>query len=252
MLAEEWVQYVSPFLGPDVSRADAADVFTQLLGSRFFVSLGASLDLEQLQAFTLPNVEKLLEGMTPEEACRTVAQAAQDEAIRAADPQKRPELAVDRLASLVEQRHREMRANGELVLATEVERVRAEEAHKTAQLAESNSEKDAEIVALRSKLQETETSLERAQAHNRWSVSMQFTRLRSSARNALHHMIAWPRAHKVRLGIRLGLVAIALTVQLEDWFGWFGRIGGWGGVIALIAADTEVVKRNLRRFWHPE
>jgi hypothetical protein len=245
MLAEEWVQYISPFLGPDVSHDAAADVFARLLGSRFFVSLGSGLDLEDLQPFTAPNVREMFEGLSREEACRMVARAAQSDAVAAASPEKRPQVALAKLLGFVDELLRERQSTGELVPREDVERLRQGYAHETQQLAESSQEKDDEIAALRRQVAEKDDALEKAALHVRWSLPYQLGRLRTWA---VTRAWSWVRGRWVRLLLATALLVLGVASLVE---GWGGQIVSviilLAAVVAIIAADPDVAKRNVKR-----
>jgi hypothetical protein len=242
MLAEEWVQYISPFLGPDVSHEEAADVFVRLLASRFFVSLGAGLNLEDLQPFTAPNVKDFFEGLTREEACRAVSEAAQSEAVAAAERTHRPEIALDRLTGLVEVRLAEKRKHGELVAKTEVDQMRAQHERDKALIAESATEKDARIKALEQQLALSKSHLHAASRHVRWSPSYQVERLCQRLAAGL----VWARPRWWRLVIVGAILVGATALQVEGWGGVGLSVIGWFGfAVAIFATDPAVVRKNL-------
>jgi hypothetical protein len=241
MLAEEWVQYISPFLGPDVSTDAAADVFARLLGSRFFVSLGAGLDLEDLQPFTAPDVKQLFDGLSHEDACALVARAAQSEAVTAADPEKRPSVAIQKLSGLVEDLLRDKKDRGELVPRAEVDRLK----HDQAQLAESSKEKDDEIAVLRSQLARRDDELAEARRQNRWSVTCQVRRFH---RWALHRAWPWITGRRIRLSIVAALLMVLIASLLLGWGGTvFVALTFVAMLLSIVSVDPDVVKKNVRR-----
>jgi hypothetical protein len=243
MLSEEWLQYISPFLSADVSREQAADVFARLLGSRFFVSLGTGIDLEDLQPFTTPNVKGFFEGLSREDACRAVAEAAQSEAVAAAERSKRPEVALDSLMGLIDARLREKQTRGELIPKAEVEQLRAEHEHDKAQIAESATEKDMRIRSLEQRLETAETELGRTKRQARLSPAYQLPKLR----NWLEVRARWVKARWKRLAVVLAALGLAIAVEFEGWGGIALAVVTWLGVVlALLVFDTDKAKAN----WH--
>lgn len=243
MLAEEWVQYISPFLGPDVSADDAADVFARLLGSRFFVSLGSGLDLEDLRPFTAPDVKKMFEGLSHEEACAVVARAAQSDAVAAADPAQRPGIALKQLSGLVDDLVRDKSDRGDLVPRDELDRLR----HDQTQLAESAQEKDDEIAVLRGQLAQTMDELTEARRQNRWSLSYQTGRL---SRWTMSCAWPWVARRWIRLMLGAALLAVSVVSLLEGWGGKLVFIITLvSAMVAIVASDWNVVKRNVKRAW---
>lgn len=249
MLVEEWVQYISPFLGPDVSDERAADVFARLLGSRFFVSLGAGISLEDLQPFTAPNVKDLFEGLTREEACRAVAKAAQSEAIAAADPSQRHTVALSRLVSLVEEQVARKRKRGELLSKAELRELEETHARERVLLAETAAEKDTRIRALEQELGSTRGELAESRRKNRWSPAYQVPRLWAALLTRLDQVGAWVRRRLLRLLVIAAMIGAAVVLAVE-WRGVIGLLlAVLAVVIALVAADWDVVRRNLKRLF---
>jgi hypothetical protein len=241
MLAEEWVQYISPFLGPDVSADDAADVFARLLGSRFFVSLGSGLDLEDLRPFTAPDVKKIFDGLSHADACAVVAKAAQSEAVAAADPAQRPGVALKQLSGLVDELVRDKKDRGDVVSREEVDRLRRAQE----QLADSAQEKDDEIAVLRNQLARKDSELSEARRQNRWSATYQGGRVLSWAKNS-----AWPwiAGRCIRLLIAAALLTVSIISLVEGWGGKLVFIITLvAAIITIIAVDPKVVKRNAKR-----
>jgi predicted nucleic acid-binding protein len=235
MLAEEWVQYVSPFLGPDVSAEDAATVFSKLLSSRFFVSLGATLTLEELQPFTIPKVDELVARFSKQEATRLIAEAAQRVAQRGQELGiDRAEQSLNQLASLVERAIDEQRRSGELVPAAQVDR----------DVEVAASEKNAEIALLMSERTELRQQLAASTRHARWSPTYRLEQLRF----AVLEMARWGRRHP-RRGLSLGLVLASAAVVLAlGWGGIVWKAVAVASVVAAVAfADPGIARANVRR-----
>lgn len=246
MLAEEWLQYVSPFLSADVSREEAADVFARLLGNHFFVSLGTGINLEDLQPFTAPNVKDFFAGLSREEACRAVAEAAQSEAVVAAERSKRPEVALDHLTGLIDARLREKKARGELVPKDELERLRTQHESDWAQIAQSSSEKDVRIRTLEDQLETTRSALSTAKRQARWSPSYQLPRVGAW----LVGCGRWAGSRWKPLLVVVTAIGLAVTVAIEGWGGTALTVITWLGVLlAMITFDIDKAKLNWRKFF---
>lgn len=225
MVADEWVQYISPFLGPNVSTEEAATVFTQLLSSRFFVSLGASLTLEELQPFTTPKVDEMVRSLPKEEASRLIAEAAQRAAriVTTDEALVRSEEAIKQLSSLVERKIEEHKRHGDL-LPREI-------------FATLSAEKNAEIRLLR----EENADLRR---FARWSVSYQWRGLR----RRISTVLGWARARPRRLLALLAALGFVVLIYLMDWGGGATQIAGAVLVVlAALALDFEQLRANARR-----
>jgi hypothetical protein len=238
MLAEEWVHYVAPFVGPNISQHESADVFAKLLSSRFFLSLGDSLTLADLQPFTAPKVNELVADLSADEAARAVAEA-HFKAVAAPAAQASDQERLGRLVDLVEKRLEAKRRAGELIPASELEEIReaheAEEQTRRAALAG----KDEVIAALRRDLAIERTYRDTSLRHWRERLGRQLGRARVPLK-------AWLRAHRRRAAF-LAAAAICCVALLALGR---GSVVAWVlsaivAVIAFLSVEPRTLRRNL-------
>jgi hypothetical protein len=240
MMGAEWVQYVAPFLGPDVSRQEAADVFSSLLSSRLFVSLGASLTLEDLQIFTTPEVEKILGDLTLAQRCAAVAKAAQAGVFARGRGQDPDEAALRELAKLVEDDLETRTGRGELVSRAQMEK-RVDDQRRLA--LEGTAEKAAEISRLN-------RDLEEARRHNRSSLTYWLARMRIVGKRRYRRLRSWVGGRITRLLIAAGSLIAFIAVLTQGWGGIALSIALAAlAIIAFVCTDFNVGKRNLRRLF---
>jgi predicted nucleic acid-binding protein len=241
LLADEWVQYVSPFLSSDVSRLDSAAAFTGLLSSRFIPSLGHNLSLDQLRVFTEPSVAALTDGLSEEEACKAVA-VAHREAVKVKDKDQEDTRAVERLATLAERERAKHRDHDERKATQQLVRERAEFQASARVSRQAVEERDATIGAL-------SEEIATLRQHQR-------TSLRFRAGNALARMRrwwsrgrAWARLHPAAARIGISVIALAILAEILGYGGTVGRIAYLLVlVVTLLAIDFGQLFSKLRRW----
>jgi hypothetical protein len=233
MTADEWVQYIAPFLGPDVADGSIADVFSRLLGSRFFTSLGASLTLRDLQPFTLPEVGELVRDIPDAELGRAVAAAHRasivmpDAASPSAELERFAEAVTDELAKQREEDDARARAE------ESVESL-SKQLHEEAAI---SSEKDLELSEMR-------RELVRARRDQQTSLAFLGRKTVRAIRDEVRYTARRPR--------RILIILMTLAVGILGWaLGWLGDYWKVILVLAVIAQflglDRRVAHSNMRR-----
>jgi hypothetical protein len=225
-LAEEWVQYIAPFVSPNISHGKAAEVFGQLLGSRFFVSLGGCLSLADLQPFTAPNLAELYGDLTAEELCDAVADSHAYAVRVGASTDEVRARSLDRFVRLAEDLLNEKVERNELVSAEEVELVLQRHSEDRAAFEASLSEREAKIRRLTERLASVEK-------RERASIDYRIRGLANSVGSRLHGLVGWSKRNKLRaafLAVSLVSAGVAYTVG----------VGGQLASIALVALGVVV------------
>jgi hypothetical protein len=239
MVAEEWVQYIAPFTGPDVSGEQPEEIFSTLLASRFFQSLGRSLTLRDLQPFTTPNVSGLLEGLHAEEAARAVAEAHAAQ-VTTGSPRQIDERRMERLAEVVDRKLEERRKAGELIPAAEVQGLVATHDH----VAEAMRD---EIAGRETQIHSLSNELDAVRAYQRSSVRFLTERFRERASVVLETLKAWGRVHPQRAAICL------LFATAGCWFLFAGSgslVSRLFGIALAVVAVCSISPRMLLRNFH--
>jgi hypothetical protein len=207
MLAEEWAQYISPFLGPDISTQQRADVFSGLLSSRFFVSLGDSLSLTELQPYTAAGVDELMQGLSSPEACRVVAEMhTEGVRVREGHPEDAEKL-VARLEEFVEDRLKEKRSRGELMSPEEVERERLRMRELEAERAAEREQENRELREL----------VRRQERYVRTSPSYWAHLARGFVTRQARRFAWYVRTHWMETILGSLAIAVGLLLEREQW-----------------------------------
>lgn len=209
MMPDEWLQYIAPFLAPQVAGKEAADVFSRLLASRLFMTAADSVSLRELQPFTAPGVKSLISDLAPDEACRMVSEIRQN--VASMRVEERDEAAIAQLAELAEQKALEKLERGELVPADDLRRSEAkligQISTKDEALTRIGQEKDALAGNL--------TYL-KAKTNSIWGLlDLLVVRLFGWTRRPLH----WLRRRWLRVGLS---VALGVLIALWLFYGWGG------------------------------
>jgi hypothetical protein len=243
MLAEEWVQYIAPFLGPDMSTLDAAATFTGLLSSRFFPSLGQRMTLADLRLFTEPKVAELTAGLSTEDACRAVADAHLETVTRTGNGPRDDAAAIARLAELAERKIKARIKTGQLVEAGELDRLRSQRQADIERAEASSIEQAKEIDELKEQLAATS-------ADQKTSVGYWWRRISRSVVRVGQQLRAWKRAHPRRVVL---FAVLFIAVCALEVFGLNGLLLRLLMPIALIVpaldVNLEQVKKNVGRLF---
>ena len=233
MTGDEWVQYIAPFLGPDVADANIADVFSRLLGSRFFTSLGANLTLRDLQPFTLPEVGELVADIPDEELGRAVA-AARRASIVMPDAAT-PSLELERFAEAVSDELAKRREEDDALARAEVSvESLSRQLHEEASI---SSERDLELSEMR-------RELVRARRDQRTSLAFLGRKAVRAIRDELRLTARRPR----RIFIIAGTLAVGILGWAQGWLGDYWKVILVLAVIAqFLGLDRRVARTNVRR-----
>lgn len=232
MLAEEWLQYIAPFLGPDVTETAVADVFARLLGNRLFMSLGTAISLKDLQPYTSPELGSVLEGIPPEDIAAAIARAHRS--------------AVDAKVAQPEQGEIEFREFMTLIGSSKTKRAGEKEAKATESLLkmqtdyrreiEQSAEKDLRIAEL-----EAEVRVNRR--FRSTSVGYGAERLGARVREGKR----WIGQHRLRVAIVVVSLILAVVAWDRGWLGILGKTLSVGLFVAtVLALDPTVIRENLR------
>jgi predicted nucleic acid-binding protein len=241
MLADEWVQYVSPFLSSDVSRMDSAAAFAGLLSSRFIPKLGHDLSLDQLRVFTEPSVAALTDGLSEEEACRAVA-VAHREAVKVKDKEQEDAKAVERLAALAERQRSKHRDADEREAARELHREKAKFQGRERASREAAEERDVEITNLHEEVVTLRQYQGSSLKFRGQQVLARIGRWWSRAR-------AWARFHPTAARAGLGVIALVILAEILGYGGIVGRIVYLLIlVLTFLAIDFGEMLSRLRRW----
>jgi hypothetical protein len=243
MLADEWVQYISPFLGADTSTMDPAATFAGLLSSRFIPTLTARMSLADLRLFADPSVVKLTTGLSEEEVCRAVSEAHRQAVARNSSGDRDDQAAIERLAALAEKALQKQVKQGELVDATKLEQLRRERQEDQTQHVEEEAEKEQEIRALRQELQATRQD-------QRSSIKFWGRQAHDFVYDKGSGLSEWARQHPLRVCLVLISIAIALALVLTGIGGLIVQIAGVAAIpISILASDFEKFNQNWNRIW---
>jgi hypothetical protein len=232
MLAEEWVHYIAPFVSPDISDSDPSDVFAKLLASRLFLSVGASLTLAELQPYTAPQLESVVEGLSTEELCEAVADTHAITARSRAEALRGQGLrvqGVDRFLSQVEKRIREKKAQGTLITSEQAHQLVEAQKDENARLNDELASKDVALQEVRADL---------ADAARYRSRSLRYRARESSARFhlALTSIRRWANRHRIRAAV------LAIGVIVATAASFLGSVGVIGGLVLLAATVVATVE----------
>jgi hypothetical protein len=243
MLADEWVQYISPFLGANTSSMDPAATFAGLLSSRFIPTLTARMTLADLRLFADPSVAKLTAGLSEAEACKAVSEAHRQAVARNSSGDRDDQAAIERLAALAEKTLQKQVKQGELVDATKLEQLRRERQEDREQHVEDEAAKELEMQDLRDQLQKTKQ--DQRTSIKFWSrKAHRFAQANGSA------LGKWGRQHPVRACLVLVSIAIALLLVLTGIGGLIVQVAGVASIlISVLASDPEKLSQNWDRLW---
>jgi predicted nucleic acid-binding protein len=241
MLADEWVQYISPFLSPNTSALDPAAAFAGLLSSRFMPSLGRRMSLAELQLFAEPEVAGLTVGLSQEEACRAISDAHLEAVTRGGSKQQTDERAIRRLADIAARKREQIQRQGRLVPASRLEDLRAQREQDAAQFATASDQQAEKMVELEAQLQE-------AEADRKTSLTFLLRSSKASLGERVNDLNGWLRAHPLRaMSYLLLLVAAAIILSLGVGSLLAKAAGILIIVLTIITADFDQVRRNLSR-----
>lgn len=227
MLAEEWAQYIAPFLSPDVSAQDQADVFARLLASHFTRSLGESVSLEEIQPLTAANITQALGGVSRDDACRAVVELRSSGQLPGGRNEQPPEILLTRLNDLVERHRRRQIARGELISSFEAEAREGLALRDLGTARDELRERDLEIKRLR-------TKLDTADAYRRTSIKHWLKAARNfivREATVFRHIF---RGHRPRIVGALCLCAIGVLFIWQDWLRSLSDGLEWVGFSALL------------------
>jgi hypothetical protein len=242
MLADEWVQYISPFLGANTSSMDPAATFAGLLSSRFIPSLTTRMTLADLRLFADPSVAKLTAGLSEAEACRAVSEAHRQAVARNPSGDRDDQAAIERLAALAEKKLQKQVKQGDLVDATRLEQLRRERREDEKQHAEEEAAKELEIRALRDELQATKHD-------QRTSIEFWSRKARNLAQAQSYAFGKWTRQHPLRFCLVLISITLALVLVLTGIGGLIVQMAGVASIpISILASDFEKLGQNWNRF----
>jgi hypothetical protein len=243
MLADEWVQYIGPFLGANTCNMDPAATFAGLLSSRFIPTLTRRMTLADLRLFADPSVAKLTEGLSEAEVCKTVSEAHRQAVARKPSGERDDQVVIERLAALAERALQKQVKQGELVDATKLVELRRERDEDQTQHAEDRAEKDSQIEALQKELQA-------ARLDQRTSIALWGRRARTLAQMQGSKLNRWSHEHPVRLSIIFFAVVVAVLLTLTGVGGVLLQILGVASVpLAILASDFGKARQNLNRFF---
>lgn len=241
MLADEWVQYIAPFLSPDTPSLDPATTFAELLSSRFVPSLAGRMSLSDLRLFTEPKVAELTAGLSQDEACRAISHAHMDAVSRAGSDPRDDQFAVVRLADLAERKLKRKLDTGELIEAEELNRLRRERESETQRFNTASAEHEDEIAGLKAELEATRVD-------QRTSLAFRWRTFHSSLRSNMRRTQLWISTHRVRTLVLASAVIAAAIVFLTGIGGTFVHLGSvLLIVLPLVATDFEQASRNFSR-----
>lgn len=237
ILADEWVQYVSPFLTSDVSRLDSAAAFTGLLSSRFIPKLGHDLSLDQLRVFTEPSVAALTDGLSQEEACKAVA-IAHREAVKLKDKRSEDAEAVERLAALAEKQRAKHRGLDERKAARERAEFKETE-HASAEAAEESA----------AKIRDLQGELEILREYQGTSIAFRVRTVRAKLKHWWNRAQAWIRLHPTATRIVAVVIALVVVAEILGYGGTIGRIAYLLALlITFLAIDFGQLQTKLKRW----
>jgi hypothetical protein len=240
MLAEEWIQYIAPFLAANTCNQDTAGTFAGLLSSRFIPSLGLRMTLSELQLFAEPSVAKLTAGLSADDACRAVSEAHREAVMRAGNQGRRSDaVAIERLAVLAEKKLRARVDGGELVEAERLEQLRRARQAEANNWATDQAEKDHELEILRRQLRD-------ARAYQRSSLAYLYRAVREWAKNTPLKLKHWVRQHPIRLAAALAVLALVMVIEVTGAGGRIVQIAGLIAVpLSILAIDFGQARRNF-------
>jgi len=243
MLADEWVQYISPFLSPDTSSLDPATAFAGLLSSRFMPSLGRRMSLSQLQVFAEPQVASLTAGLSQEDACRAISDAHLEAVTRGGSKEQTDERSVRRLAEIAAKKRAQLERKGDLVPASRLDVLRAEREREADRFAKTSNDQA-------SQLEDLESRLRTAEADQKTSISFLGRMLQNQVLDLRKKLGSWMKRHPVRVVI----YSILLIVIGSFFLLGIGTLlqKGIGTVLVFVTfltADFDQVRKNLQRLW---
>jgi hypothetical protein len=240
MLADEWVQYISPFLSPDTSTLDPAKAFAGLLSSRFMPSLGRRMALSEIQVFAEPEVAGLTAGLSREEACRAISDAHLEAVTRGGSKQQTDEQAVRKLADIAAKKRAQMERKGHLVPATRLEDLRAEREQEAVRYAMASDEQTQRMGDLEARLWD-------AEADRQTSLSYLTRKLRFHLSRGWSRFIGWIKHHPVRAFLYLSFVSICAVVLALGIGSLLEKAVGISLILVTwLTADPEQIRKNLR------
>lgn len=241
MLADEWIQYIAPFLGADVSTLDPASTFAGLLSSRFIPSLTGRMSLNDLRVFAEPQVASLTDGLSREEACHAVS-TAHLAAVAHTDTGKRnDEVAIERLAEFAEKQLSQKIKSGQLIEAEKLEQLRHEHEADTRESVEAHLQQAHEISVLKNKLVETKR-------YQRSSVIYWVRQGKTAIRGI--KLLLWIRSHPGRFAMILfGLLGLGAVVVSGVGASLIAIAVVIASILSVIASDFGQARSNLLRLF---